>query len=91
MMKVLKVHVHSMAWLEGSMVEGYVLDKTLEFVINYLHEFEHVSKRIWDAKEKGVFGKVLKGVCSKFVLRPILKDLAYKYVLTNTKIIGPWI
>jgi hypothetical protein len=42
-------------------------------------------------RKKGVFGKVLKGVCTKFVLCPILKDLAHKYVLTNTKIIGPWI
>ncbi len=61
-----------MAWLKGSMVEGYVLDKTLRFVTNYLHEFEHVLKRVWDAKEKRVFGNVLKGVCAKFVLGPIL-------------------
>ncbi len=71
-MKVLKGYVHSMAWLAGSMVEGYVLDKTLGFVINYLHEFEHVLKRVWDAKEKGVFEKVLKGVHTKFVLSLIL-------------------
>ncbi len=71
-MKVLKGYVHSMAWLVGSMVEGYVLDKTLGFVTNYLHEFEHVLKRVWDAKEKGVFEKVLKGVHTKFVLSLIL-------------------
>ncbi len=71
-MKVLKGYVRCMAWLEGSMVEGYMLDKILGFVTYYLHEFEHVLKRVWDAKEKGVFGKVLKGVRTKFVLSPIL-------------------
>ncbi len=50
----------------------YVLDKTLGFVTNYLHEFEHVLKRVWDGKEDRVFGKVLKGVCTKFVFSPIL-------------------
>jgi hypothetical protein len=63
-----------MAWLEGSMVEGYVLDKTLGFVTNYLHEFEHVLKRVWDGKENEVFGKVLKGVHTKFVFSPIIRS-----------------
>jgi len=46
MMKVLKGHVHSMAQPKGSMVEGYMLEKRLGFMTKYLHEFEHVSKRV---------------------------------------------
>jgi hypothetical protein len=46
MMKVLKGYVRSMAQPEGSMVEGYMLEKTLGFVTKYLHEFEHVSRRV---------------------------------------------
>jgi hypothetical protein len=46
MMKVLKGYVFSIAQLEGSMVKGYMLEETLGFVIEYLHEFEHVSKRV---------------------------------------------
>ncbi len=46
MMKVLKDYVPSMARLEGSIVEGYMLEEKLRFVIEYLHEFEHVSIRV---------------------------------------------
>jgi hypothetical protein len=34
------------------MIKGYVLEKTLGFVTEYLHEFEHVTRRIWDAKKE---------------------------------------
>jgi hypothetical protein len=37
-----------------------------------------VSRRVWDAKEKeGVFGEVLEGVPTKFVLSSNLQDLAH--------------
>ncbi len=48
-MKILKGYVHSMAQPKGSMVEGYVLEETLGFVTKYLHEFQHVLRRVWDA------------------------------------------
>jgi len=91
MMKVLKDYVYSMVQPKGSMVEGYVLEETLGFVTKYLQEFEHVSRRVWDAEEEGVFGEVLEGVPTKFVLSPIPQDLAHDYVLTNTELMGPWI
>ncbi len=80
MMKVLKDYVCSMAWLEGSMAKGYVLEESLGFVIEYLHEFEHVSRKVWDAEEeKGFSREVLEGVFTKVVFNPILQDLAHKY------------
>jgi hypothetical protein len=92
MMKVLKGYVHNMSQLEGSMVKGSVLDETMGFVIEYLQEFQHVSKRIWDVEEeKGVVGEVLKGVVEKVVLSSTLQDLAHNYVLTNIEIMAPWI
>ncbi len=91
-MKVLKGHVCCMAWPERSMAKGYELEETLGFVTKYLQEFEYVSRRVWDAKEKeGVFGKVLEGAPIKIVFNPILRELAHEYVLTNIKIMGPWI
>jgi hypothetical protein len=39
-------------------------------------------------EEEGVFGKVLEGASRKMVFSPILRDLAHKYELTNTKIMG---
>jgi hypothetical protein len=81
-----------MAPPKGSMADGYVLEETLGFMIEYLHEFEHVSKKIWDAEEEErIFGEVSDGVPTKklFIFR--LCDLAHDYALTNTKIMGPWI
>ncbi len=51
---------HGTSW--RVIVEGYTLEEILAFVTEYLHELEHVSKRIWDVKEEdGVFGIFLKG------------------------------
>jgi hypothetical protein len=55
------------------MAEGYVLDETMGFVIEYLQEFQHVSRRIWDVEEEGgMVGMVLKGVVEKIVLSSTL-------------------
>jgi hypothetical protein len=67
------------------MAKGYVLEETLRFVTKYLHEFEHVSKRVWNVNE-GLCGEVLEGVFTK-----VLQDLANEYVFTNIEIMGPWI
>jgi len=49
-----------------------------------------VLKTLCRGGRRGVWRSV--GRCSKkMVLSPILQDLAHKYVLTNTKIMGPWI
>jgi hypothetical protein len=68
------------------------LEETLGFVIEYMHECQHVSIRVWDAKEEErVYWKIFEGAPTKMVLNPILQDLAHKYVLTNTEIMSPWI
>jgi hypothetical protein len=54
------------------MVEGYILQETLGFVIEYFHEFEHVTIRVWDAKEEGVFREILQGDPTKLVLNLIM-------------------
>ncbi len=38
-------------------------------MIEYLHEFAHVTRRVWDAK--GVSREVLEGAPTKVVLNPI--------------------
>ncbi len=57
----------------------------------YLHEFEHVTKRVWDVEEEGISREVLEGAPIRVVLSFILRDLAHDYVLIDTKAIGPWI
>ncbi len=46
-------------------------------------------RRVWDIE--GVFGEVLEGAFIRIVLSLILRDLAHEYVLTNMKIMAPWI
>jgi hypothetical protein len=70
LMKVLKDYVHSMAQLEGSIAKGYILKETLGFVTKYLHEFEHVTRRVWDAEE-GKSKEVLEGAPTKVVFNLI--------------------
>jgi hypothetical protein len=41
----------------------------------YLQEFQHVSRKIWDAKEEeGVVGEVLEGAVEKIVFSSTLWD-----------------
>ncbi len=88
-MKVLKGYAHSIAWPKGSMVEGYVLEETLGFVTECLHECQHVSRKVWDVE--GIFREVLEGAPTKIILSPILRNLAHEYVLTNIEVMGLWI
>ncbi len=76
---------------ESSRVNNESLKRLCEifgFVNEYLHEFEHMSKRVWDVK--GVSRDMLEGVPTKFVLNPILWDLEHK-MCDKYKIMGPWI
>jgi len=80
----------NMARLEASMAEGYICDECLGFVTEYLQSFEVVQRRVWDVDDKeGDVGEVVKGVGTKFVMSPTLRDLAHQCVLTNISIMTP--
>jgi hypothetical protein len=80
-----------MARFEGSMVEGYIWDECLSFIIKYLQRSEVVQWHIWDVKEeKGDVGEVLEGIGQKFMMTPALCDLTHQYVLTNITLMSPW-
>jgi hypothetical protein len=50
------------------MVEGYILNETIGFVIEYMREFVHVKQRVWDADEEGVSSEMVGGFANKFLL-----------------------
>lgn len=66
------------------MVEKYILDETLGFVIEYMHEFQHVSRKIWDV-EKGIVGKVLKRVLAKVVHSHQINEGSCTQLCANNK------
>jgi hypothetical protein len=83
-MKTLKHYVRNMVTPEACMAEGYVRDECLGFITEYLHKFEVVDRRIWDADEEyGDAEEVLEGAGTKFLMTPALRDRAHQYALTN--------
>ncbi len=48
-MKVFKGYVCNRSRPKASMVEGYILDETIGFVIEYLQDLYHVQHKILDA------------------------------------------
>jgi hypothetical protein len=51
-MKNLKTYVRNMARLEASMAEGYLKDKCIGFITEYLQRFDVVQRGVWDAEEE---------------------------------------
>jgi hypothetical protein len=41
-LKTLKAYVWNRAWLKALMVERYIYDKNIGFVIKYMQKFKHV-------------------------------------------------
>jgi hypothetical protein len=61
-METLKHYVRNMARSEACMAEGYARYEFLGFITEYLHKFEVVGRRVWDADEEyGDAEEVLEG------------------------------
>jgi hypothetical protein len=91
-MKTLKGYVRNMARPEASMVEGYVKDECIGFVMEYLQRFDVVQRQVWDAEEEyGDVEEVLEGAGRPYVLTAALRDIAHKYVLRNVAAMQPWL
>lgn len=59
--------------LKAQWLKAIYQKKTLGFVIEQLHEFEHVTRRIWDVEEEeGVFKQILESASTKVVLNLIM-------------------
>jgi hypothetical protein len=72
------------------MAKGYIQNKCLGFITDYLQKNNIVKRCIWDAnEEEGDVGEVLEGVGTKFHMSPTLCNLAHQYVLTNIAIMVP--
>lgn len=55
-MKNLKGYIKNCVWLEGCMVEGYIKDEVLGFLLEYTTQFNVTKQWVWDENEdvKGV-------------------------------------
>jgi hypothetical protein len=76
-----------MARPEASMAEGYIKDKCIGFVTEYLQRFDVVERRVWDAEEEfGDIEEVPEGGGKPYVMSTALRDAAHKYALTNMSV-----
>jgi hypothetical protein len=90
-MKTLKHYVRNLARPEACMAEGYARDECLGFITEYLHKFEVVDRRVWDADEEyGDAEEVLEGAGTKYLMTAALRDAAHQYALTNLSLMAPW-
>ena len=89
-MKTLKHYIRNMAAPEACMAEGYARDECLGFITEYLHKFEVVDRRVWDANEEYEdTEEVLEGAWTKYLMTPTLRDGAHQYALTNVSFMAP--
>ena len=83
-MQTLKNHVKNRARPEAFIADGYLLDKTMGFSTSYMHGFDVVRRRVWDADpEDSVEFEVLEGAPSNVLLSRAERDATHKYVLRN--------
>ncbi len=74
----MKGYVSYMQQLKGCMVEGYVMEVSMGFIMEYMQNFWTVTWRVWDAEEEErVNGEVLEGPNSQVILDLIEWDLAH--------------
>jgi hypothetical protein len=91
-MKTFKTYVRNMARPEASMVEGYVKDECIGFIMEYLQRFDVVEQREWDVDEEyGDAEEVLEGGGKPYIMTPALRDAAHQYALTNLSVMQPWL
>jgi hypothetical protein len=91
-LKTLKRYVRNMARPEASIAKGYIKDEGIGFVTEYLQRFDTIERQVWDAEEEyGDVEEVLEGGGKPYMLSAALRDAAYRFVLTNTSAMQPWV
>ena len=83
-MMTLKNHVRNRARPEASIAHGYLMDETMGFATSYMHGFDVVRRRVWDADpEDSEEFEVLEGASVDFSFDRAQRDAIHKFVLRN--------
>jgi hypothetical protein len=90
-MKTLKDFVRTHARPKGSMVEGYAMEETLGYCIEYLTRFELTSKRVWDNKEDPIMNdEIFQGGGLQRTLGEDERVWAHEFVVNNSAQLESW-
>ena len=90
-MMTLKNHVKNRARLEASIAHGYLLSETMGFATSYMHGFDAVRRRVWDAdpEDREEF-EVLEGAPVSITLTRSERDAIHRFVLRNNTLTAPY-
>ena len=89
-MMTLKNHVRNRARPEASIAHGYLMDETMGYATSYMHGFDVVRRRVWDADpEDSAEFEVLEGAPVDFILTRPQRDSMHKFVLRNNTLTAP--
>ena len=91
-MKTLKDFVRQRAQIEASMVEGWLVYKSMHYITEYLSMVDSNSPRLWDDKEdEKIDGEVLQGVGKEFSLLEDMWDDINTFIFYNHEKNIKWI
>ena len=90
-LKILKGYVRNRARPEASIAEGYAIDETFGFCIDYMQLYTVTSRRIWDDKEDPTMNdEILEGVGRPKILTSKIHDWIHEFVVNNVAPLEPW-
>jgi hypothetical protein len=84
-LKTLKDYVRTYSHPEGSIAEGYLMDDTLGFCTEYMHQYRGTTHRVWDVEEDAIMNdEILR--CNSQQKRKMSDEFcnyAHAFVLDN--------
>ena len=90
-MMTLKNHVKNKARPEASIANGYLMDETMGYATSYMHGYDVVRRRVWDADPKDCEEfEVLEGAGPDYKLTRAQRDAIHQYVLRNNTLTEPY-
>lgn len=90
-MKSLKDYVRTNARPEGSMAEGYAMEDTLGFCMEYMTRYKPTSRRVWDQEEdQSMYDEVVEGGGVRRPMSEELRKWTHSFVLQNAAVLEPY-
>jgi len=91
-LKTLKDYVRTYSHPEGSIAEGYLMDDTLGFCTEYMHQYRGTTHRVWDAEEDAIMNdEILR--CNSQQKRKMsdeFRNHSHAFVLDNASSLDRW-
>jgi hypothetical protein len=84
-LKTLKDYVRTYSHPEGSIAEGYLMDDTLGFCTEYMHQYRGTTHRVWDAEEDAIMNDEIlrRNSQQKRKMSDEFRNYAHAFVLEN--------